>query len=371
MVMVDWSRSRGLAGMGVCLGLAILAINFTLLVTAGPVPAWLIPQPVPMPWDAVEEIDGTLAGLVARTGRGDLNQDERLSVYIGTSTARQGIEPGLLATGEGRGERYAGLCGSGGDIDHLRRVACPLLRSGLRPRRVIVCVHATWLVGQPNILAPSPLNPVPPLLACRWREVARAVKRWDWLRTKRVYVNHFVRSALYETRVALFDRLDLDMEAFSPPRPDPWQPPSRRGYPQQVDAEFLQDQMDSFTGYGWFDQTEYDRVGRPHAEVLADVVNRLRDLDSEVLVVLMPEHSALRSRIPALAVDILTGVLRHRTGGAQSVVDFRATRPDSEFIDYCHLNNMGRVNFSTQLANWLRARPESDMRAEGRRPVAS
>jgi hypothetical protein len=155
--------------------------------------------------------------------------------------------------------------------------------------------------------------------------------------------------------------MNLDVEAFCAPNPDPWQPPPRLGYPQHSDAEFLRGQIKGFEELGWLDPKSYDRIGREPAEALASLVDELSARAGAVVIVLMPEHTAFRRRVPDLAVEMLVSALERQGGGSHSVADFRAAIPDAEFTDYCHLNDTGRAHFTAQLARWLREweQPES------------
>ena len=72
-------------------------------------------------------------------------------------------------------------------------------------------------------------------------------------------------------------------------------------------------------------------------------------------VVLMPEHSSLRERMPPEAMDALLGPLDRAFGdGSPSIVDLRDSVPDSGFTDISHLNDEGRATFSPLLAEAIR-----------------
>lgn len=353
--MLDLRRYRGVAEAGAWVGLAALALNFSLFLGFGRAPRWLVLPRTPLGWQEVERIEQGLAGLAVLARRGELGQDSRLNIYIGMSTAREGIDPVRLSRVEGQGRRYVGLCGSGGDVNNLMGITNLLVRSGVRPERVIIALHASWLVGMTTVPDSTSPNPLSSLRSRHWRDAARAFKQWDWIRLNEVNVNHRVRVKLYAARMRVFEGLGLGLEAFSPPSPDPWGLPPRMGYPQHAEAEFLRKQLQECEARGWFDPEAYEELDPARHEILPRVVSRLRDLGTEVVILIMPEQSALRSRVPDVAVSLLTEDLERVQSAPVPIMDFRSMIPDSEFTDYFHLNDSGRADLSEKLGRRLQS----------------
>jgi len=139
------------------------------------------------------------------------------------------------------------------------------------------------------------------------------------------------------------------------PSMDPWLEPAHAPLPQGPAA--MKVQLDSFEGYGWFDRAHYAMYRDTEEKALLDLISNLRAGGSEVLLVMMPETSTLRARVPAEEQPFLVdSVQRHFVANSPAILDLRSSMPDDMFIDYAHLNEAGRTEFTLLLARALRNR---------------
>lgn len=343
--IVDFRRYRGLIAVGIPMALVMFAINLLLLIATGASPEWLVPAQTPLSWRDKENAESLVKGLVQAThsSRGD---DVPFLLYIGMSTAREGIETKRLAAPDAYGNRVAGLCGSGGSMDLLRSLADPLIRNDVHPRLTLICIHPAWLVGLTSAAPPATLSPVEPILKRDLHELGRRLSWLAWLYKNRTSINHAIRTLLFRTRLTL---------GIVPVNRDPWEAPKRLDYPEHAPPEFLRVQRDSFHGYGWFDTRSYAIHQQSQAAALIDLIVELHKLGSDVVIVLMPEQFKFRNEIPTVARRFLEQKLDvDLDSSAPPIWNLSDAIPDEMFSDYCHLNDAGRSHLSALLAERLR-----------------
>ncbi len=351
--ILDLRRGAPLIAVGAALVVALIGLNLALLATLGPAPAWLVPTNEPLAWQTVEQAESRAAGLKAQ---GAFNRSEACLLYLGMSSAREGIDPAVLQRESNR--RTVGLCGSGSGMYRLVLMAEPFVRRKMHADLVLLCIHAVWLAGNPTPQPPSSINPVPMAMQGDWRQMLSRLRWWGWMNNNRVYVNHLAREGTYSVRRAIGAIAADD---------DPWRAPDRLGYPPHQSERQLARQWQGFTGSGWFDVASTARRRQAQGDALRQVIRTFCGQGTEVVVVMMPEHSRLRNAVPPETTRYLVDLVqqeRCREDRAPSLEDFRDRIEDEHFSDYAHLNDDGRAEFSRILAKAVRARPIST------RPVA-
>ena len=344
--IVDFRRYQGLASVGIPMALLACAVNQLLLMTTGPSPEWLVPVQMPMHWKQIELVEAQAKGLAQATHT-STGEDLPFLLYLGMSTAAEGIEPKLLADPDSfYGTRVVGLCGIGGSMDRFRSVAEPLFRYNIRPQLTLLCIHTAWLLGHPSKTPPSSLSLLEAIRSRNVQEFRNRLSWHAWIRKNRTSINHAIRTLLFALRI----RLDI-----IPADRDPWEAPARHGFAVHAQPDFLRSLYASYQGYGWFDANSYALQQQSQAETLRNLIKELQKRGSKVVIVLMPEQSEIRNRIPADARDFLEQTLATEVDGAVLPIwKFVDAIPDEMFSDYFHMNDAGRFEFSTQLANRLR-----------------
>ena len=109
---------------------------------------------------------------------------------------------------------------------------------------------------------------------------------------------------------------------------------------------------------GWYNPASYSTEGSPSRD-LAATIQEARSRGIEVVILLLPERSDLRSRVPADAMNCLNETLARGFGGDHfpPIIDLRGAIADGQFHDTLHLNQRGRAETSRRLAEHLRKRP--------------
>lgn len=265
-------------------------------------------------------------------------------IVTGLSTAREGIDPTVFSRATGGGLRLLNIAGSGGSFSDLTAYSAPLLRSQLHPSGIIVGVHPSWLSGRSP--QARPVN---------W---ASWISQHIWIVSNRAGINAGLHRLMLSLRSQLGRVMGLDLAdlargladdpwAFAPTYNDTHAPP-----------DFMTLQLRAWESFGWFDAQRF-REATAETVALDNLLRRLSSLAPNRVLVLMPESSAFRMRVPAEAVDSLVQVARGADTGLQ-ILDLRASLPDDYFRDHAHLNAAGREALSRLLGARF---PESQERS--------
>ncbi|MBV8458628.1 MAG: hypothetical protein JO122_18670 [Acetobacteraceae bacterium] len=111
---------------------------------------------------------------------------------------------------------------------------------------------------------------------------------------------------------------------------------------------------------GWTDPAAYSSEGA-NARALIALVRAARAPGIEVVILLLPEGTTLRTSIPPEAMRCLRDTLTRGFGpAAPPVIDLRAALPDSMFHDPLHPSLAGRQRATRLLIEALRSRPAPD-----------
>ena len=337
-------RFRGILPVAVLIFLFLLVANFLLLGLTGFAPSGRIDRTAPVPWEEVEYAQQQAVGLSAFYKHYPAEREKSFLMYIGMSTAREGVDPGVLRR-DACNWRVMGVCGAGGDTEHLFEMAQPFLRRGFSPRVVVICLHAFWLVAPRLEAPPDSINPVESLERRNLREARERLSWWNWFFSNHTYMNHVTFAGLVEAREKVGVIAPLD----------PWADLTRYGLPQHQSADYINTQWENFVAHGWLDPVAYRTYGDRGMEWLARTISGFRNRGSEVVIVSMPEASTMRARVPGIAQRMLVNSIKQQLpANTPAVLDFRDEIPDDMFADLVHLNDAGRSVFSERLARSLR-----------------
>jgi hypothetical protein len=338
--VLDVDRFRGMLPVVVLLAVFFLGANFLLLGVTGFAPSRPVDREGMSPWEEVEDAESRAAGLSAFYERNPSEREKPFVLYLGMSTARQGVDAGVLRK-DSCAWRFMGLFATGADFEHLFEVAMPILRRDFRPKVVLLLLHEYFLAGSEPIEVPSgSVNPIESLRQRKWRQAIRRLRWWDWFAHNYTYLNHLSFAGLVEAREAIRIIEPLDPWTSQPPRDLPYY----RG-----DA-YVQTQIADFATNGRFDPHNYQSGNDRGAKWLIRIMSEFRNRGAKVVVVKMPETVTMRAHIPAAAQPLLAQLIQRQfPTNTPPILDFRASIPDPLFTDGVHLNGDGRRVFSNKL----------------------
>jgi len=321
--------------------LFLMAANITLALFSAAFPGWLPHQFFGL--DFVEDNRQRAVAAAAQYREGTIDRDEPLVLILGLSSASEGIQLQTLRREVDHGTRYLALCGAGRNMGEVTRYAKPLLASDVRPDLVVLAINPFHL-----------MDPLPFkdgfVKNLQQRKVAAELMGF-WFYLRRADVKHAVEAGILDARHSLFDAFDVRMDESGP---DPWREIIRMGLIQTSTDEGWEAKIRQYGLRGYYDPKAYIR-SRQQAASLIKLITEFMARDADIMIVLMPEHSKLRQRIPPEAMDALLDPLHEAFGDRlPSLIQLRDSIPDSGFADISHLNEAGRVRFSPLLAAAIR-----------------
>jgi hypothetical protein len=281
---------------------------------------------------------------------GLVDRDRYLCAIVGLSDVREGIDLNVLAPELGANCGCLGLAGAGATMGNIAQHADLLLASSLRPDLVVVGL------GPAPLLDPKPgsgkhaVRMLEMLRRLDLRHAALAVRNGSWFYTRRLDVNLAVESALLMARSRLFDALKLRLKDPKGDALSPWRAMTREMGKEHYSEATMREELQMFESGGGFVLQRYTGSTEA-AAILVQMINQFRERGAIVIVVIMPEHSWLRERMPeniAQAVrTLLKQAFHHET---PEVIDLRDAIGDDDFVDIFHANTKGSIRVSRLLA---------------------
>lgn len=266
------------------------------------------------------------------------------SAVVGLSSVRDGVDRDRLAQADPDHD-WIVVCTGGGSITQLRHVARPLLLAEPAPRRVVLGLHAAWLVD-------AGLAQLPPARG-NWLDVRGPVQMALWPWRNRNGMTLLIHHLAGLTRLSVLPRLGVSLPGLYRPSDDPFAPDYETG-DEPAGAGHMADQLINWTERGWFDPASY-RDDAVEVRRLLSLIDALRTRGSRVLVVRMPESSPWRARMPAEAAQTLMRVLGTRMD-PEDVLDLSTAVPDEQMHDHSHVSATGRAAVTAKIAAFVRRR---------------
>jgi hypothetical protein len=338
----DFSRLRPVIGVLAVIAVALVLVSVMLAAVFGVAPEPLRRAEVLDP-NEYQRIGEQIAAVEREGGTPKRGGRQPLAVVLGLSTAREDIDAATLGPALCGGMQVLNLGSSGGSYRELAFYLQTVRYTHLRSALTVLAVHPVWLAGR---IQPPPARSGRDELAAMLshgpsRSAAKELAReWIWLYANRLGMHAALVNALERLRERVAERYGLDMrQRFPDGHASPWSAHvAYRG--SRASGEFLNEQLRAWHDYGWFDARNFSASGS-EAESLRQLMGETRALGDRVVIVLLPEHSAARWRIPDAAAATFRAVVSG--GDSVPILDLRARLPDSLFYDYAHVNAGGRA----------------------------
>ncbi len=319
---VNLSRAIPIVRVGFCAVFVLDAFLIALSMAPRVAPKWFPERLAGLGY--ADAIQRRVDGAAAQYRDGIVGADERLCVVMGLSGAQEGIDLKQLADEDDVDCRYLGLSGaSDGTMAGLSELVAPLFVSGLSPELAIMAISPFQLVERPY--KPS-------------------IARSD--------VQNVVDAKVVKVRRSILRVFGVEID----PRytdEDPWGEAFKM-YEGQVSPEVLSQKVDEYGRRGYYDPRKYEESDA-QAAVLIRLVQQLSRRNAQVVIILLPVHPALNSKLPANASDAVVAPLRRAfKDKAPPVLDFQNAVEEKLFWDVSHLNTEGRQQFTSMLAHEVR-----------------
>jgi len=294
-----------------------------------------------------------VAGAVEEYSLGRISSDEHLGAFVGISNLREDVDLKTVADVTGGSWRFIGLGGAGFALPDITPHANVLINSDLRPDLVAVGLSLHQLVDtRPK---PGAFNAglAEYLRRGDWRNSAVAIRNWFWFYARRQDVTMAAEASVLDARERLFRSWNVHLREQQVGRHSPWREMIKSDWPEHFSANTLREQAQFFEEMGVFDAGTYEKSPKATA-ALVRVIEGFRSRGARVVVLLLPQHSQLRERIPRQAYDIFTTALKQKFSAEPlPLLDLRTIIDDDGFVDLPHLNRKGSTKFSKLMAEQL------------------
>jgi hypothetical protein len=328
-------------------------------------------------------VGGRISGVLAEARRGMGNVSD-LGVVLGPSAAGMDIDPRILEeTGSPLvPNRWLNLYANGANATDLRGLADVLFQSRIRIDLVVLAIDPVILARSDAYLSDTTTADIRPFLrayeaghltSARQELAALSLVPLHRMFPERIRIGHQSRVLVSWAKSRLFSAIGLGADSLYPPDLDPWSvrlligdeaaEGSAANANRRVTAREIREGpmrnglFGDLKDKGWYDVSSYSSQGRAADDLIA-IIRRARAHGAEVMIMLVPERSNLRPRIPPAALRCFHETLdRGFRADAPPILDLRDAIADDQFHDDLHLRQSGRRQATLKLVQALSERP--------------
>lgn len=307
-----------------------------------------------------------IEGALCECAEGRVGSDEYLCAIMGLSNVREAISLKVVSEEAGLPCRYLGLGAAGLGMPDVAAQARLLLDSELRPDLVLLGIGPHQMVD--NRPKPSALkvNFLDLLRHGDFRNAAIEIRNGIWAFARRQDVSITVERSLLDARAAMFRWFDVHLQEPASDHRSPWREMIRAIFAEHFSEATLREEEQFFQGLGVFERETYANSPKASA-TLVRLIQDFRARGAVVVVVLMPENSRLRKRMPPNINTVVTTPLQEAFGAnGPPVLDLRDAVEDAGFVDLCHLNPKGNARcgrlIGAKIRDYVPSRPQRSQR---------
>jgi hypothetical protein len=383
MTAVAPSRFQGISIMLACLALAVAICAFLSQWLAPALARSMADGDSTMEGGQEAIVGGRIAGVLVRTRRGPERTPD-LGVLLGASAVGMDIDPATLeaAGGPGVPARWLSLYANGANVSDLRGLAELLFMNGPPIKLLVLGLHPALLARSDTYLTDPTVADTRDfwrayeaghLMSAREELAALMLAPMNRFFPERTRIGHQSRVLAAKVKRRLFAALGLGADSLYAPDLDPWtvrlliederaegraaEAGRRVAVRELQEGPMREGLFGQVKDKGWYNPAGYSTEGSSSRDLIA-TIQEARSRGIEVVILLLPERSDLRSRVPAEAMNCLNETLARGFGDDDSppIVDLRDAIADDQFHDTLHLNQKGRMETSRRLAERLRQR---------------
>jgi hypothetical protein len=263
-------------------------------------------------------------------------------LIIGSSSAKFGLDETTLEDSGQKTCTALNLSGNGLGFQELAYLARTMHRAGLQADLLLIAIHPVFLVeAQGSAAAPAHTGPagLPFFLRDRWAIINLAG------------LQAALENQMMELRFWIAHLFELPVSALEAPSESDQPGLDYTPSGSRADSRIMKEILEHWERLGAFDADRYADMEQARAE-FQTLLRGAHALAPRTLVVLMPEMSGFRERVPGSAATILARSVS-ASDPAASVLDLRNALPDQDCFDWMHVNALGRVELSRLVASRL------------------
>ncbi len=303
-----------------------------------------------------------IEGAVQECAEGRVGADEYLCAIMGLSNVREAVPLQVVSEEAGLPCRYLGLGAAGLGMPDLAAQARLLLDSELRPDLVLLGIGPHQMVDTRPKPSAFQVNFLDLLRHGDFRNAAIEIRNGIWFYARRQDVSITVERCLLDARATMFRWFGVHLQESATNHRSPWREMIRAIFAEHFSEATLREEEQFFQSLGVFERETY--MNSPKASAtLVRLIQDLRARGAVVVVVLMPENSRLRKRMPPNISTAVTTPLKQAFGADMPpVLDLREAVEDAGFVDLSHLNPTGSARcgrlIGAKIRDYVPSRPQ-------------
>jgi hypothetical protein len=379
------SRYAGVAATLAAVTLALACFGFLARATARGLAGAMAEGDSTMEGGEETVVGSRIAGAVAQVRCGMTRPDTEIGTILGASAVGMDLDPTQLEAEAGPRipSRWLSLYANGANASDIRGLTELLIGTELNLKLLVLGLHPTSIARSDHYLSDA-TKPDASRFWIEW-EAGHLTSAKDQLSAlmliplnrvfpERTRIGHQTRVLVAGAKRRLFTAMGLGADSLFAAARDPWtvqrlipdedHPAEAEGRGRKVAARDLREGLlrempeGAVKDRGWFDRASYSAVGST-ARDLVTTIREARSHGIEVVLLLLPERSDFRSRVPPDAMASLREALRAGFGAdAPPVINLRDAVPDdSQFHDTLHLRSEARFLTTKRLIEGLLTRP--------------
>ena len=285
----------------------------------------------------------------------DAARGKYLCVLLGLSSIREASDLKLMTELTHGDCRILGLGGAGPSMEDINLQSASLRHSTLRADLVVIGINefnqAKPTSAERAVLSSQQVTLKGAILHHNLRDIAKQLLTYVWFYQHRQDISLNLESMLLRDKTKILNALGAHAQATG----DPWREMIHLETPQKASQASLDEQLKAYDERDLFKPATYASVLADQQRAdLADLIAAMQARGSKVVLVLMPEYSELRRRLPDNAVTELLNNLQTTLGANMPpVVNLRDAIGDEGFTDISHTNTEGRDAFTRLLADQI------------------
>jgi hypothetical protein len=299
------------------------------------------------------------AGRISGLEKEGFDDGRPIGVCLGSSEMDSAIDPALLGPAVDPRMRWLFLVGYATSAREMELMTQLLFKTKIKPAIIVVGLQLMMLARNPayrnhRLEDRVELDFGPLLGHLRSLRPGTAEGDLEDLLARgfnvcfpdRTRINTRLRARLTRARITILEGMGQKITSVFRPTPNPWAPNGDVPWLERADDALLALQMKQMTARGDFDPHLYS-AREEASESLVKVVRMARSKGAEVVVLVMPERSNVRARMPASAMETLTELSENAFGtDAVRVISLRDSVADDEFCDQQHLLSGAKPAFT-------------------------
>jgi hypothetical protein len=323
--MVQLSRYRGIAVVVGSLLVVWAIIDLTLTGLVGFTGCWLPNGEAPTDSQVYRVTGARISSMLLHPEPVGVGTSSPLGVLFGQSSLGSSVDTKVLEEHDALPMRWLNLHGWGTSINLMSDITELLFLSRLKPNVVVIAINPFMLIG----------IDFPTQHALLAKQEGKRLKAWIWLYNNRFVLNHGSRLLTHRIKLGLCRMFGFSFRSVFPALPEHVVPGPRKRLPAESPAAQAE-RLAWYQKFGWYDPGRYS-PDSSNARSLVEVVRMSREMGAAVCIVLMPEHSAHRKKIPGEAIRCFAEINRiNFPDHPVPVYDLRDTVPDDLFLDVVH-----------------------------------